>query len=83
MATNEKNVDVAGQPSDIAIERRETVEEGHITSKEANMEAEARGQGISGYETLTIWQTVKAFKVCTATCFLVAFSAATDGYQIG
>ena len=46
-------------------------------------EAAEKGQGVSGYETLSLWETVKLFKVNTAYCFLVAFSAATDGYQIG
>ncbi|KAG7108624.1 MFS transporter fmqE like protein [Verticillium longisporum] len=73
-----------GQPSDnIVVERREVAEQGKLDAKEASMEAAAMGQGISGFETLSLWETIKAFKVCTATCFLVAFSAATDGYQIG
>ncbi|KAH8819236.1 sugar transporter [Xylogone sp. PMI_703] len=55
----------------------------YFSSKEAAFEAEAKGQGISGYETLTLWQTVKAFKVNAAICFMVTFSAAADGYQIG
>ena len=84
MAINdEKTQHAEGQPSDIAIERQETGVDGHVGSKEASAEAAAMGQVISGYEDLTVWQTVKAFKVCTAYCFLVAFSAATDGYQIG
>ncbi|SCN84051.1 probable maltose permease (MalP) [Fusarium fujikuroi] len=41
------------------------------------------GQLSSGYESLGLWQTVKVFKVATAYCFAAAFSAATDGYQIG
>ncbi|KAG7117817.1 hypothetical protein HYQ44_005940 [Verticillium longisporum] len=73
-----------GHPSDnIAVGRREVAEQGKLDAKEASMEAAAKGQAISGFETLGLWETVKAFKVCTATCFLVAFSAATDGYQIG
>jgi hypothetical protein len=31
---------------------------------------------------LTIWQTVKKFKMNAFICMLVTFSAATDGYQI-
>ena len=77
----EKTTSAGAEPTDITIERRETADDGHL--KEASMMAAAKGQGLSGYETLTLWQTVKAFKVCTAICFLVAFSAATDGYQIG
>ena len=72
-------------PADMAIEHREALEQGNEQPdvKEASMEAAAKGQGVSGYETLTLWQTVKAFKVNSLTCFIVAFSAATDGYQIG
>jgi hypothetical protein len=57
--------------------------DGRFESKEAALEAEARGQGVSGYETLTLWQTAKKFKLNVAICFAVTFSAATDGYQIG
>ena len=52
-------------------------------STEVKSEAEAKGQSSSGYENLTLWQTVKLFKVATAYCFAAAFSAASDGYQIG
>jgi hypothetical protein len=52
-------------------------------SKDAAANAAIRGQAATGYETLTLWETVKTFKVSTAACFLAAFSAATDGYQIG
>ncbi|KAH6689842.1 sugar transporter [Plectosphaerella plurivora] len=65
------------------IEHRDAPEQGRLDSKEASMEAAAKGQGVSGYETLGLWETIKAFKVCTLVCFMVAFSAATDGYQIG
>ena len=38
---------------------------------------------VSGYESLTWWETVKMFKMTVLICFLVTFSAATDGYQTG
>ncbi|GJC79617.1 hypothetical protein ColLi_02455 [Colletotrichum liriopes] len=60
----------------------DTAEDG-LKSSEAVVDAALRGQVISGYETLSIWETVKLFKVATASCFAAAFSAATDGYQIG
>ncbi|KAM0425875.1 hypothetical protein ACHAPT_008813 [Fusarium lateritium] len=47
------------------------------------LDAAAKGQATSGYESLTAWETVKTFKWAAATCFGAAFSAATDGYQIG
>jgi hypothetical protein len=46
-------------------------------------ETAIKAQATSGYEALTLWQTVTTFKVATAVCFFAAFSAATDGYQIG
>ncbi|PNS18748.1 hypothetical protein CAC42_5287 [Sphaceloma murrayae] len=52
-------------------------------TKAAVIDAAAEGQGVTGYETLTPWQTVKTFKTATLYCALAAFSAATDGYQIG
>ncbi|KAK4042811.1 putative hexose transporter [Parachaetomium inaequale] len=57
--------------------------DGAETTKEAALDAASRGQAITGYETLTLWETVKTFKVSSAVCFAAAFSAATDGYQIG
>jgi len=54
-----------------------------LKSSDAVADAAIRGQAITGYEDLTPWQTVKQFKMATALCFAAAFSAATDGYQIG
>ena len=54
-----------------------------IDDKDILADAAARGQATSGYEALTPWETVKTFKWATAACFAAAFSAATDGYQIG
>ncbi|KAH7000110.1 hypothetical protein EDB80DRAFT_723194 [Ilyonectria destructans] len=79
----------AGQRS--GVERTNTVDEcgvwGHeenaMTAKDLSVNAAAKGQGVSGYGTLSLWQSAKSFKVNTAVCFAVAFSAATDGYQIG
>ncbi|KAJ0290078.1 hypothetical protein Brms1b_000198 [Colletotrichum noveboracense] len=73
------------QKPEIALEHADDVglENQHGNPKDVTLDAAAKGQGVSGYETLTLWETFKAFKVCSATCFAVAFSAATDGYQIG
>lgn len=64
-----------------------TFDEDHVelTIKPGNTAADAaaKGQAASGHESLSLWQTVKLFKVATITCFAAAFSAATDGYQIG
>ena len=56
---------------------------GDLKSGEAVADAAAMGQATSGYEGLTPWQTIMTFKVATLVCFMAAFSAATDGYQIG
>ncbi|EEU48068.1 uncharacterized protein NECHADRAFT_31847 [Fusarium vanettenii 77-13-4] len=77
MATSEK---VDEKPVPV-----EHVDNDVVTTKEKTLssEAAAAGQGVSGYETLTLWETVKKFKVNTLICFMVTLSAATDGYQIG
>lgn len=53
---------------------------GHVVAEAIAID---KGQATSGYENLSLWDTVTTFKVATVTCFLAAFSAATDGYQIG
>ncbi|KAF4969545.1 hypothetical protein FSARC_3228 [Fusarium sarcochroum] len=45
-------------------------------------DAVAKGQITSGYETLGWWHTVAKFKFVSLVCFLAAFSAATDGFQV-
>jgi hypothetical protein len=50
---------------------------------DAFLDATANGQARTGFETLTLGETVLKFKLCTAVCFAAAFSAATDGFQIG
>ena len=64
-------------------EHIEAAEEGDMKQSDAALDAATRGQVVTGYETLTVWETIKAFKLCTFVCFAMAFSAATDGYQIG
>ena len=54
-----------------------------LKDNEVNVDAAARGQATTGYETLTAWQALKLFKLSSAVCFAAAFSAATDGCQIG
>jgi proteasome assembly chaperone (PAC2) family protein len=54
-----------------------------IKTSDVVADAAIQGQAISGYEGLTVSETVKHFKMATAICFAAAFSAATDGYQIG
>ncbi|KAH8896835.1 general substrate transporter [Thozetella sp. PMI_491] len=61
--------------------------EAHIEDQlkpgEIVIDAAARGQSSTGYEELTLWETVKTFKIVSAMCFAAAFSAGTEGYQIG
>ncbi|KAL4979006.1 hypothetical protein BDW66DRAFT_157869 [Aspergillus desertorum] len=47
------------------------------------IDAANRGQLATGYEHLTVLETIKTFKIANLMCFAMAFSAATDGYQIG
>lgn len=73
---------MASQKPNTACSESDHIEQcqkaGHVVA-----EAIVKGQATSGYEDLTLWETVTTFKVATAACFLAAFSAATDGYQIG
>ncbi|KAH7129952.1 general substrate transporter [Dactylonectria estremocensis] len=71
------------KPTSQVMEHEGTRDMLSSAAKDLNSEAAAAGQGVSGYETLTIWETVKMFKFNSFVCSLVAFSAATDGYQIG
>lgn len=66
-----------------AIEHREVTGDVLQAPKDLTSEAAARGQGISGYEELTPWETIKKFKMNAFVCFAITLSAATDGYQIG
>jgi hypothetical protein len=36
----------------------------------------------SDFDSLSYWNTIKAFKLVAFYCFIAAFSAATDGYQV-
>ncbi|KAF6802055.1 MFS alpha-glucoside [Colletotrichum sojae] len=58
------------------------VETGPMKPAEIVSVAIAQGQITSGYETLTLWQTVKKFRLVSFVCFMAALSAATDGYQV-
>jgi type IV secretory pathway VirB6-like protein len=62
------------------------IEGGVASDKDAHdtvNDAFARGQMASGYETMSIPQTIKTFKMACLVCFMATFAAATDGYQIG
>ncbi|KAJ4075643.1 hypothetical protein NW769_015391 [Fusarium oxysporum] len=79
MSSAEKDVSRSGD----AVEHHEVAGDDLQPPKDLTSEAAARGQGISGYEELTPWETIKKFKMNAAVCFAVTVSAATDGYQIG
>ena len=65
------------------VQHIDDTDDGIVKLSEAAADAATKGQATTGYEELTPWQTMNAFKVCTFVCFAIAFSAATDGYQIG
>lgn len=73
-----------GKPSVGVVEDREASnEKGPMTTKNIALEASAKGQGVSGYERLTLWETVMKFKLSSLVCFAVTITAGADGYQIG
>lgn len=76
MAYNGKN---QATPFDVA-EHHEAAGDATLPPKDLSSEAAARGQCVSGYETLSPWQTIMQFKMNTAVCFAATLSAATDGY---
>jgi hypothetical protein len=53
-----------------------------IRPAEVVVEAADKGQATSGYEDLTLWETVSKFKFASIYCFIAAMSAAADGYQL-
>ncbi|CAI6089379.1 hypothetical protein V2G26_011391 [Clonostachys chloroleuca] len=57
--------------------------ESALKPSEMAQDAAAKGQATSGYEHLTIWESVITFRHPILFCTLAAFSAAADGYQIG
>jgi hypothetical protein len=71
-----------GRPAEVT-EHCEVVGDGVKFPKELTSEAAARGQGLSGYEELTPWETLMKFKLNSIVCLAATLSAATDGYQIG
>ncbi|KAH7381976.1 general substrate transporter, partial [Cadophora sp. MPI-SDFR-AT-0126] len=73
-----KNVD-----GDAIVHQETIANEAPLSEKDVIADAAARGQGLTGYEDLSVWETLKTFKMNTLICGLMAISAATDGYQIG
>jgi hypothetical protein len=65
----------------IQVEHQEPT---HVLNQEKQFKdaAAEKGQGFSGYEDLSLFQTISKFKVATLICFAVTLSAATDGYQV-
>ncbi|KAJ3454845.1 hypothetical protein MRS44_013445 [Fusarium solani] len=68
-------------PTDV-VDHRETANEAAQAPNDIASDAAAKGQGLTGFESLSVWETIKTFKMNCLLCFLVSFSAATDGYQI-
>jgi hypothetical protein len=75
------NIDNKTVTEKVAAEHQDSIET-PIKPSEIVADAVAKGQVTSGYETLSYWQTVRKFKLVSFICFMAAFSAATDGYQV-
>ncbi|GAQ02719.1 hypothetical protein ALT_0040 [Aspergillus lentulus] len=65
-----------------AVEHVETSDDAPVKGDTA-VDAATRGQAMTGYEHLSVIETIKTFKLASLICVAMAFSAATDGYQIG
>lgn len=68
---------------DPSAKQVENIAEDGFEKSDPAFDAVTKGQGVTGYEDLGVLETIKTFKICTLVCFAMAFSAATDGYQIG
>jgi hypothetical protein len=82
MASSKDTAPGAEKPANDAQHVEHHIED-ELKPTEIVIDAATKGQAVSGYEHLTLWQTVKTFKIATLICFAVAFSAGNDGYQIG
>jgi hypothetical protein len=56
--------------------------ESGVSAKDAASSAAARGQAATGFEHLTPLQTARTFWKSTSVCFILAFAAAADCYQV-
>jgi len=81
-SANDDKLDIAhsetalGNSSDLEIQDKDT-----YTSPQMDDLVRA-GQGITGYEHFTHWQTLKALTTPTLYAFLMTFSSVCDGYQV-
>jgi hypothetical protein len=76
-----RSVSAVIEEDKIQVEHQEPT---HVLNQEKQFKdaAAEKGQGFSGYEDLSLFQTISKFKVATLICFAVTLSAATDGYQV-
>lgn len=79
MPSYEKNPDHPTSPIDYVEDAGDV----GLKANDAALDAAAKGQATSGYGTLSLMETVMTFKAATLVCFAAAFSAATDGFQVG
>ncbi|KAK1925258.1 sugar transporter [Papiliotrema laurentii] len=66
-----------------AIEDNQLEHSRSIAKGDTVIEAYDKGQIATGYENVSIPQTILKFKMACLVCFLATFAASTDGYQIG
>jgi hypothetical protein len=54
----------------------------YVEDASAEAEQDMRGQELTGYEDLTLFQTLKTFKKTSLLCLAVTFTAAAEGYEV-
>jgi hypothetical protein len=64
-----------------AIEDNQLEHSRSIAKGDTVIEAYDKGQIATGYENVSIPQTILKFKMACLVCFLATFAASTDGYQ--
>jgi hypothetical protein len=54
----------------------------YVEHASAEAEQDMRGQELTGYEDLTLFQTLKTFKKTSLLCLAVTFTACAEGYEV-
>ncbi|KAL4985141.1 hypothetical protein BDW68DRAFT_179988 [Aspergillus falconensis] len=74
---------MAAHPTSAPVDDKSALSAEHHEVIDRKNDTTAPGQNeVSGYETLGLWEAMKKFKMTTFICFMMCFSAATDGYQV-
>ena len=54
----------------------------HHENASADADQDMHGQELTGFEDLTLFQTLKMFKKTSLLCLAVTFTACAEGYEV-